>query len=75
MPELLRTEDIMDRYGCERHTATAIMRKLPVLKVGKRLFVRKADLQDWEETRMEYPMAKTRHTTQTITKIARRRAQ
>ena len=55
MPELLTTADVMERYKCERHTATTIMHKLPVFKVGNKLFVRAVDLKRWEEGRIEYP--------------------
>lgn len=56
MPDLLTTADVMLRYGCERHTAANIMRKLPVFKVGNKLFIRAADLRHWEESRTYYPV-------------------
>lgn len=72
MPDLLTTADIMQRYGCERHTAAAIMRKLPVFKVGKRLFIKARDLMAWEESKTEYPMIKVRNTAQAVARIPRR---
>ena len=56
MLDILTTNDVMKRYGIERHTAAAIMRKLPVFKVGTRLFVKMRDLQAWEESLVQYPV-------------------
>ena len=64
----------MERYGCERHTASSVMRKIPVFRVGKRMFVRAKDLIAWEESRMEYPVAAIKRTTATVTKIPRKKA-
>lgn len=77
MPDILSVQDLMMRYGCERHTAAKIIKGLPKFRVGKRLFVKMVDLLNWEESRIEYPMPETmtRSTRQTITKIARRKAQ
>ena len=74
MPDILTTADIIQRYGCERHTAARIINSLPRFRVGKRLFVKMADLLNWEESRIEYPMPETmtRHTMQ-ITRITRRK--
>lgn len=72
MPDILTTVDVMARYGCERHTAASIMRKLPFFRVGKRMFVKLNDLKTWEESLIEYPVTKTTHKTQTM-KLSRRR--
>lgn len=56
MQDLLCTADVMERYQCERHKATNIMRKMPVLKVGNKLFIRMADLKRWEESQLVYPV-------------------
>ena len=71
MPDILTTADVMLRYGCERHTAASIMHKLPVFRVGKKMFVKMRDLLNWEESRIEYPSVQIRTTT--TTKIARRK--
>ena len=55
MTELLGIADIMERYGLQRATAASYMKKLPTLKVGRRLFVRAADLEAWEADRIHYP--------------------
>ena len=73
MPELLTVSDIMGRYNCERQAASRIMDKMPVLRVGKRKFIRAADLMDWEESRTEYPVTIARRTKPTTNKIARRK--
>ena len=72
--DILTTADIMARYGCERQTASKIMHKLPMFRVGNRIFVRARDLTEWEESRTEYPISrKAARATETVT-IPRRRA-
>ena len=71
---MLTTVDVMSRYSCERQTAAAIMKRLPWFKVGKRIFVKAVDLEQWEESKTVYPVAARQHRTQT-TKISRRREQ
>ena len=72
MPDLLSTADVMQRYQCERHTAASIMHKMPVLKVGGRLFVKVADLVRWEERRTQYPSGTIKRSPADDGKIPRR---
>lgn len=55
MPELMTTEDVAERYRLERHAAASLMMRLPYIKVGRRIFVRRSDLIDWEKNRTIYP--------------------
>lgn len=56
MPELLTTEDVAERYKLERHAAADLMKKLPYMTVGRRIFVRRSDLIEWEKRRTVYPV-------------------
>ena len=56
MQDIFSVDDVKRRYGCERHLAADIIRKLPSFKVGRRLFVKASDLSDWENSRIEYPV-------------------
>ena len=58
MKELITIEIICQRYGCERHTAAAIIRKLPHFKAGKTLQAYAEDLADWEREQLVYPLPK-----------------
>ena len=58
MKELVTIEAICTRYQCERHTASAIIRKIPHFKVGKLLMAYERDLSDWERDQMVYPLPK-----------------
>lgn len=75
MKELVTIEAICIRYQCERHTASAIIRKIPHFKVGKLLMAYERDLNNWEREQMVYPLPKgVRKPKQTEFTIARRRA-
>ena len=56
MPELMTTEDVAERYKMERHAAADYMKKLPYFTVGRRIFVRRNDLIEWEKNRTLYPV-------------------
>lgn len=57
MTELITVEDFAARYQCERHYAAKLMKKsLPVIRVGKRMFVKATDLMEWERKRTDYPV-------------------
>ena len=58
LKELITIEGICERYGCERHTASAIIRKIPHFKVGKLLMVYERDLDNWEREQLVYPLPK-----------------
>ena len=60
MSELLTTEDIAARYRMERHAAADYMKKLPYFQVGRRIFVRRSDLIEWEKNRTIYPVQRRR---------------
>lgn len=72
MTELLGIADIMERYGLQRATAASYMKKLPTLKVGRRLFVRAADLEAWEADRIRYPAIRITAAAHTFDRIPRR---
>lgn len=59
MTDLLTTEDVAARYLMERHAAARLMKTLPTLRVGKRLFVRACDLTEWERKRTDYPVRRS----------------
>ena len=58
MKDLITIEGICARYGCERHKAGSIIRKIPHFMVGKSLMAYAADLEAWEREQMVYPMKK-----------------
>jgi hypothetical protein len=59
MQALLTTEDVMARYKLEDvHTAARYMHEAHGFKVGKRLFVRETDMNEWERKRMIYEVTK-----------------
>ena len=58
MKDLITIEGICARYGCERHKAASIIRKIPHFPVGKRLCAYADDLEAWERGQMVYPMPK-----------------
>ena len=60
MPELMTTEDVAERYKMERHAAADYMKKLPYFTVGRRIFVRRSDLIEWEKSRIVYPVQRRR---------------
>ena len=74
MTELLCIADIMERYGLKRATAASYMKKLPTLKVGRRLFVRAVDLEAWEEDRVRYPEIRLTMSPRAFGTIPRRKA-
>ena len=75
MPDLMTTADVMARYGIQRQAASAIMRQMPVIRVGGRMYVKLRDLMAWEESRTEYPAVKRKGPQlETVTRIERRKA-
>lgn len=57
MQDLLSTEYIMERYSMKRQAAAKLMNNnLPVVKIGKRIFVRARDLENWEQQKTVYPV-------------------
>lgn len=77
MNELVTIEAICTRYQCERHTASAIIQKIPHFKVGKLLMAYARDLDNWEREQMIYPLPKGGRTKkqQTPFLIPRRKAE
>lgn len=77
MKDLITIETICTRYGCARHKAGDIIRRIPHFQVGKRLFAAASDLEAWEREQMIYPMPKGVRTKQNTTQfvIPRRKAQ
>ena len=75
MPDLMTLQDVMSRYHIQRQAASVLMRKLPVIRIGGRLFVRKADLLEYEQAQTEYPVTAPRKTAplEVVTSIKRRR--
>lgn len=73
MQDLLPTEYIMERYQMKRQAAAKLMNNnLPVVKIGKRIFVRARDLENWEQQKTVYPVTAIR--TPKAIRIERRRA-
>lgn len=74
--DILTVEMICARYQCARHTASAIMHRIPCFYAGKRLFVRAKDLDEWERGQMIYPLPKGgRKPKETLYAIPRRKAE
>ena len=73
MQDLLSTEYIMERYQMKRQAAAKLMYNMPVIKIGKRIFVRERDLEAYEQGKTEYPI-KTISAPNRAVKIERRRA-
>lgn len=74
MKDLLTTEDIMERYKLQRQAAAILMHKMPLLKIGKRLYVSASDLEAWERSKTVYPVTTGKRTALKVCKIERRRA-
>ena len=72
MQDLLPTEYIMERYQMKRQAAAKLMYKMPVVKIGKRIFVREKDLEAWEQQKTVYPVTPIR--TPNAIRIEKRRA-
>lgn len=72
MQDLLSTEYIMERYSMKRQAAAKLMYNMPVVKIGKRIFVRAKDLEAWEQQKTVYPATAIR--TPKAIRIERRRA-
>lgn len=72
MQDLLSTEYIMERYQMKRQAAAKLMYNLPVVKIGKRIFVRARDLENWEQQKTVYPVTPIR--TPKAVRIERKRA-
>ena len=77
MKELVTVDTICDRYGCERHKAADIIRRIPHFTVGKRMFAAAADREAWEREQMVYPITKgvRKQPTPTAFVIPRKKAQ
>lgn len=73
MQDLLSTEHIMERYQMKRQAAAKLMYNMPVVKIGKRIFVRARDLENWEQQKTVYPVTPIR-TPQKVIKLERKRA-
>ena len=74
MQDLLSTEYIMERYSMKRQAAAKLMNNnLPVIKIGKRIFVRARDLENWEQQKTVYPVTPIR-TPRKVIKLERKRA-
>jgi len=74
MQDLLSTEYIMERYSMKRQAAAKLMNNnLPVVKIGKRIFVRARDLENWEQQKTVYPVTPIR-TPRKVIKLERKRA-
>lgn len=74
MQDLLSTEYIMERYSMKRQAAAKLMNNnLPVVKIGKRIFVRARDLENWEQQKTVYPVTPIR-TPRKVVKLERKRA-
>ena len=74
MQDLLSTEYIMERYSMKRQAAAKLMNNnLPVVKIGKRIFVRARDLENWEQQKTVYPVTPIR-TPHKVVKLERKRA-
>ena len=74
MQDLLSTEYIMERYAMKRQAAAKLMNNnLPVVKIGKRIFVRARDLENWEQQKTVYPVTPIR-TPRKVIKLERKRA-
>lgn len=74
MQDLLSTEHIMERYSMKRQAAAKLMNNnLPVVKIGKRIFVRARDLENWEQQKTVYPVTPIR-TPRKVIKLERKRA-
>lgn len=58
--DVLTTEDLMNRYHCERQKAADIMHKLPSFKIGNRLFVKAAYVAEMEEGLTVYPVTRSK---------------
>jgi len=72
MQDLLSTEYIMERYQMKRQAAAKLMYNMPVVKIGKRIFVRARDLENWEQQKTVYPVTPIR--TPKAVRIERKRA-
>lgn len=67
MTDLLTVEDIMARYRmADDDTARRHMRKLPCIKIGKRLFVRADDVAEWERKNTIYPVIRVEKRRRTV---------
>ena len=73
MQDLLSTEYIMERYQMKRQAAAKLMYNMPVVKIGKRIFVRARDLENWEQQKTVYPVTPIR-TPHKVVKLERKRA-
>lgn len=73
MQDLLSTEYIMERYSMKRQAAAKLMYNMPVVKIGKRVFVRARDLENLEQQKTVYPVTPIR-TPRKVIKLERKRA-
>jgi hypothetical protein len=73
MQDLLSTEYIMERYSMKRQAAAKLMYNMPVIKIGKRIFVRARDLENWEQQKTVYPVV-TPIRSRKVVRLERKRA-
>lgn len=52
LPQLLDVKGLMDELGVKRGVAESIMRKLPKFQEGRRVFVRRTDVQAYIDEHM-----------------------
>jgi hypothetical protein len=52
LPEFLDVKGVMAETGFKRGVAEAVMRKLPKFREGRRVFVRRSDVQAYLEQNM-----------------------
>lgn len=73
--DIISIAGIMERYGCERQTASDVMHELNPFRMGGKLFAYVKDLVALEESRREYPAPRKRacKVTEPV-RIPRRRA-
>lgn len=74
MRDPVNIKAIRERYKCGRHLAEKIMNQLPHFYVGRTLFARAADLEEWERGRTVYPLPTGRRKTAEPFLIPRKRA-
>ena len=74
MDKLITTKDLMERYKVGRQAAARMMYKMPVIKIGRALFVKEKDLEDLERSKTMYPAQKVPVTRKAV-KLERRRDQ
>ncbi|MCL4836441.1 MAG: hypothetical protein KJ058_00560 [Thermoanaerobaculia bacterium] len=54
-PRLIDTRGLMAELGVRRATAETIMRRLPTVRVGRRVYVHRADVETYLEQNTRRP--------------------